>query len=254
MLDVFFTTNKVLDLTSLEQRGHICARKLLVGPAAHQVGGPGVVQVTPHDIKLFSSYLLAKFNLQNRKIPLQPMITLIQRKTARRRIINDGDVMTMLHKQFFRDADVQEVVLENLDYEQQLKMMSETTILIGVHGAGLTNLVFLPNEVVEKGRTKVCTVIELFPFAFTRPTYSYVAGLAGVNYMSWQNSEKKHAVFHPTVLDNYPRLTSQQRNAIINAPAFHYGMPWEANMYWISQDTIVDLVALENMVREALQK
>ena len=63
----------------------------------------------------------------------------ITRKLAnRRRITNEAQVIKMVKKCGFEI-----VTLENLSFPEQVRLMSQTAFLIGQHGAGLTNLMFM---------------------------------------------------------------------------------------------------------------
>ncbi|UOQ67220.1 glycosyltransferase family 61 protein [Hymenobacter volaticus] len=58
-----------------------------------------------------------------------------------RRVINENEVITLLEGYGF------EIVLfENLSFVQQVQLMQQTAVFMGVHGAGMTNLLFLPSN------------------------------------------------------------------------------------------------------------
>ena len=48
--------------------------------------------------------------------------------------------------------------------------MRNTTVLVAVHGSGMSNIVFLPKDAV---------VIEIFPYGFERITYEILARKIG---------------------------------------------------------------------------
>ena len=48
--------------------------------------------------------------------------------------------------------------------------MRKTTVLVAVHGSGMSNIVFLPKDAV---------VIEIFPYGFERITYEILARKIG---------------------------------------------------------------------------
>eukprot|EP01038_Epipyxis_sp_PR26KG_P007592 gene7592-10341_t len=79
---------------------------------------------------------------------------------------------------------------ENKSFIDQMKIMSDSDIILTIHGAGLTNLAFM----------KPCSVvIEIFPFAFNIP--HYFGGLArksGIIHFSWQES-LRHTHYDLTV-------------------------------------------------------
>ena len=64
---------------------------------------------------------------------------------------------------------------DTTSFEEQVGVMAGTGILVAVHGAALTNLIFLPAGAV---------VIEVFPWSFHKPTYRGLAGALGVHYLS----------------------------------------------------------------------
>ena len=61
----------------------------------------------------------------------------------------------------------------NMSVTEQIKLFSETDVLIGVHGAGLANLCFLPRN---------STVVELMPPLCATTAYWVMAGALGLNY------------------------------------------------------------------------
>ena len=58
-------------------------------------------------------------------------------------------------------------------FEDQVRLMSNTGILVAVHGAGLTNSIFLPSG---------SSVIEIFPWKFVKHTYRYLCSNLGLHY------------------------------------------------------------------------
>ena len=62
------------------------------------------------------------------------------------------------------------VVLEDLSFGAQARLMARTGVLIGVHGAGLTNMLFLPVG---------AAVVELLPARCAYPLYERAAAALG---------------------------------------------------------------------------
>ncbi|NEN23420.1 glycosyltransferase family 61 protein [Cryomorpha ignava] len=72
----------------------------------------------------------------------------ISRKFAKvRRINNENDCITILEKFNFET-----IYLENLTFADQMKLMAAADVIIGVHGAGLTNMIAAPEH---------CSVVEI---------------------------------------------------------------------------------------------
>lgn len=66
----------------------------------------------------------------------------VSRSRSRGRfIINEDEVRNLLIRYEF---DI--VYFEDMDFAEQVSLMSQTSVMITIHGAGLTNLIFMPEE------------------------------------------------------------------------------------------------------------
>jgi len=64
-----------------------------------------------------------------------------RKKAIRRKILNENEVESVLDKFGFKT-----VCLEDYSFEEQIKMFSQSDIVIGIHGAGLSNMIFMPEN------------------------------------------------------------------------------------------------------------
>lgn len=62
-------------------------------------------------------------------------------KSGRRRVINELAVSTLLNEYGFVTLH-----FEDFSFEEQIKMASQAKVLIGLHGAGLTNMIFMAEQ------------------------------------------------------------------------------------------------------------
>jgi protein O-GlcNAc transferase len=116
----------------------------------------------------FSHFILNKLGILQRGIPDEPRITLISRKdymgrSIDRKIDNEDQLVTAIKEVSNRRATFKSVQLETMTFKEQVELMySQTNILIGVHGAGLSHTIFLPPEAI---------LIELLPDHSSSFTY-----------------------------------------------------------------------------------
>ena len=127
----------------------------------------------------YTSYKLFinRFNIFNKflKNDLQKIIY-IKRSTgttgstyvtgaSRRYIINDDECILKIREKFSDKYNIIEVKFEEMKYLDQIAIMNNCKLLIGAHGAGITNCLFM-NENTH--------VIELFPESFYVDCYKRI--------------------------------------------------------------------------------
>lgn len=89
----------------------------------------------------FNSELIA--NIRNKFLTAQTTpsknIYISREKAARRKVMNEQEVIKLL-----LEFNYEIHFFEDYSFEQQVKIMSQTKSLISIHGAGLTNMMFMP--------------------------------------------------------------------------------------------------------------
>lgn len=68
-------------------------------------------------------------------------------KAARRRIVNENEIVPIILKYGFEI-----VYLEEMSFREQVKLFSQSLAIVGLHGAGLSNILFSPSS------AKVCEI------------------------------------------------------------------------------------------------
>ncbi|XP_066593339.1 EGF domain-specific O-linked N-acetylglucosamine transferase isoform X2 [Prorops nasuta] len=130
--------------------------------------------------KAFSDHILHRLQIplldrKNRKI----RVTLLSRDTQYRRILNEDELVNALSQD--PEYQVRKVVYnKKIPFKKQLKITRNTDIFIGIHGAGLTHLMFLPDWAV---------VFEIYNCE-DPGCYKDLARLRGVKYFTWEDTEK----------------------------------------------------------------
>ena len=106
-----------------------------------------------------------------------------------RKIININDLSSAMAS-IFPDAEVICRGFEGLSMKDQILLVRNVDILIGMHGSALSNIIWMK---------KNSTLIEIFPYKFTcRDWYEKACELAKVNYISYHpQSEKEASVKNP---------------------------------------------------------
>lgn len=91
-----------------------------------------VVKIRTRLIRHFASAL------PDRAAPGRP-VYISRAKAARRRIVNDAEVSAALAARGFLIAHMEELALT-----EQVRLMAQASAVVAMHGAGLTNILFLP--------------------------------------------------------------------------------------------------------------
>lgn len=117
------------------------------------------------------------------------VVTYINRQGVRRHLVEEDhdrlvrDLEDMAHRNHW---ELNVVQAEKLTKEEQLELVAKTTVLLGVHGNGLTHLIMMPT-------TPISTVIEMFyPGGFAHD-YEWTARALGHKHFAiWNDTYHTH--------------------------------------------------------------
>lgn len=180
-----FTSNPILDLKHF--KGKVVCFKHLVLPFLPRMIF-GLYYNTPiiagcEQSSLFQSF--SEFILHRLKIPFEApkvpkvRVTFLSRKTKYRNVLNEQALYDEIKGN--PDYVVQRVNFgPNLTFPEQLKITRNSDVFIGMHGAGLTHLLFLPNW---------ATLFELY-HCEDPGCYRDLSRLRGIQYLTWEDPEK----------------------------------------------------------------
>ncbi|XP_044267889.1 EGF domain-specific O-linked N-acetylglucosamine transferase [Tribolium madens] len=224
-----FTDHPVWDLKTF--RGETVCFKNVVFPLLPRMIF-GLYYNTPIIYGCENSGLFHAFSqhiLHRLKIPFHPRknkkirITLLTRDTKYRRILNEDELVEALAKN--RNYEVQKIVYnKQIPFKKQLEITRNSDVLIGVHGAGLTHLLFLPDW---------AAVFELYNCEDAN-CYFDLARLRGLKYVTWEKLDKlksqedgthdggAHAKFANYSFDvkEFLRLVAQTAKHVESHPGF----------------------------------
>ncbi|XP_059485075.1 EGF domain-specific O-linked N-acetylglucosamine transferase [Neocloeon triangulifer] len=189
-----FTRNPILDLNSF--RGEVVCFKSVVFPLLPRMIF-GLFYNTPIVygcensglFKAFSQFMLHRLKIPRRDSeyfeiddgkedePEKIRITVLSRKTAYRQVLNEEALLEKLRQD---DKFIVKKVeySRKIPFPEQIAMTHNSDIFIGMHGAGLTHLLFLPDWAV---------LFEIYNCE-DEHCYKDLARLRGVKYMTWTNS------------------------------------------------------------------
>jgi capsular polysaccharide biosynthesis protein len=105
-------------------------------------------------------------------------------KASRRRLSNRSELTRVLSGLGF-----DEYIVEDLTHQEQIELFSGADVVVGAHGAGLTNVLF----------SKETKVVELFPYPWIPyPHYFYLCESLGHPYRwVWGETEEANSYPHP---------------------------------------------------------
>ncbi|CAG7661329.1 unnamed protein product [Allacma fusca] len=129
----------------------------------------------------FSKFMLHRLKIKARPVPTLSKlnVTFISRQTRYRKVLNEDILLQELRKN--QDLNVIKADFTwSTPFAKQLEVIQNTDILIGMHGAGLTHLLFLPDW---------AAVFELYNCE-DEHCYADLARLRGVKYITWEKPDK----------------------------------------------------------------
>lgn len=109
------------------------------------------------------------------------VVTYVNRTGTRKLLYHDRYLEKV--RKLLPHVTVQSVDFENLSFPEQIQVAQYTDVLVGVHGAGLTHGMFLPENSV---------MIEILPPGLAHKGFRNLAGLLGHSYFSVHGAELVH--------------------------------------------------------------
>jgi capsular polysaccharide biosynthesis protein len=226
-----------------------CFRRLAVGPAMYTWGGRGRVLITDDALRAFVHDLRHLVGLSGATPPRAPgtprRIGLI-RRTHNRLVLNEAELVAGLQATYPHD-EILVLQLENHTFAEQTALMATLDALIGVHGAGLTNLLFLPPH---------APTIELYPWKWDRRAYERISKKLRRPYFKWLNTRREATVFHEDTFLGVPGIDEATADLIRSSDGKPFGLGGQAAIagekYWINQDTTVDVPSFLDVMLTAL--
>ncbi|XP_033745660.1 EGF domain-specific O-linked N-acetylglucosamine transferase-like [Pecten maximus] len=151
-------------------------------------------------------------------------VTLLTRSTKFRKILNQDELIAAMKT--IGEFEVRAVDYTwNMDFKDQMQISHNSDIFIGIHGAGLTHMLFQPDWGV---------VMELYNCE-DAGCYFDLARLRGVHYMTWEKKDKldqEDEGHHPTLgahakftnygfdVEEFLRLVFKAADHVRSHPAF----------------------------------
>ncbi|KAL8606145.1 hypothetical protein ACOMHN_067128 [Nucella lapillus] len=133
-------------------------------------------------VKAFSHHLVHRLKLpQHGPLQTKIRVTLLARSTKYRQMLNQNELVRALKTDFEFEVRIVDFA-RTMPFLEQIEVSHNSDILIGMHGAGLTHMLFQPDWGV---------IIELYNCEDS-DCYHDLARLRGVHYMTWENKKKLH--------------------------------------------------------------
>ncbi|XP_004929309.2 EGF domain-specific O-linked N-acetylglucosamine transferase [Bombyx mori] len=128
----------------------------------------------------FSKHILHSLNIKlHMRTDDRVRVTLLSRGTTYRSILNEKEIVDALLKE--DGYYVQRVVYDRtVSFTKQLEITHNTDVFIGMHGAGLTHLLFLPDW---------AAVFEIYNCEDPN-CYADLSRLRGLKYVTWEDKSK----------------------------------------------------------------
>lgn len=189
----------------------------------------------------FRDLLRKSFNLKTRDVSQMPGTEkpqlLIVSRTRTRTIVNQEAVVRMMEELGFRVFIPANDLMSNLDEFSQV--IGSSSVMVGVHGAGLTNEIFLPNGAV---------MIQVLPLELDWVANAYYGGPAtgmGLHYLEYK-IEPQESTLYDLYGPDHPVLKDPES---IKALGYR-----ESRVYYLDQQNVtINLGRFRNTLLEAMR-
>lgn len=218
-----------------------CFKYAMVGVKSHKDFGIDP-QKFPYGLTLrnFTQFIRKSYSLQREnaikitKKDRKPRLLIISRKKTRS-ILNENEVVTEARNLGY---DV-EIIDARIDLKYFSKLVNSIDVMVGVHGAGLTNMVYLPENAV------LVQVVPLGLEAISKMFYERPARNMNLNYL-----EYKISVNESSLIQQYPI-----NHQVITNPNIAKKEGWLnfKKIYMDNQDVRLDISKFKLVLSKSLE-
>jgi len=168
--------------------------------------------------KAFTHHVLHRLSIPQNGPLDKVRVAILERRTKYRNVQNQNELFDVLRLD--RDLEVRVVYYSHqLPLREQFTLTHNTDVFIGMHGAGLTHLLFLPDW---------AAIFELYA-CDDDDCYYNLARLRGVRYFTWEKKElmyPKDEGHHRTTGEPHPKFTdytfdAQEFHRIVRQAVHH---------------------------------
>lgn len=169
--------------------------------------------------------ILDFFNLQSLKPPSTHVKIGIISRRVKRFILNEYDLVDIAQEMGFECVLLP---LERMTIYEQMREFRTLDVLVGMHGSGLDNVIFLhPGSVL----------LQLMPYKNDhRASFVSSTERAGVIYKEWMATDRQKSYFHWDLFEqaNKEKLERMGKDTILEGGG-KMGDHRETLMFWINQ-------------------
>lgn len=223
-----------------EEKAVLCYRRLIAGPSFHkELGIDSMKSPNGYSILDFKKLLRQAFGLKRDTVVItkKPKLLIISRKKSRE-FLNEKEIAQLAMSLGF-DVVIGEGQWD-ITVSKFANLVNSADVMLGVHGAGLTNMVFLPKDAV---------VIQVIPFgglekvarrSFEAPTMDMK-----IKYLDYVIQ-----VNESSLIDQYPK-----DHPVLKDPMSVHKQGWIAlsSLYLVKQNIRIDLQRFRNTLLEAFK-
>ena len=172
----------------------------------------------------------------------RPKIGIISRR-RKRFILNEYELVDRMKA--LLPYEVELLSLESMTLYEQIKALRSLTVLVGIHGSGLTNTYYLHPGAV---------MLQILPYTLIDPVnFGGMAESAGVHAMNWAVSNTSQAVFHWDLLkEANPGMLKRLSHSEILKEGMRKASLMEVMVFWINQDVIVSVEEFLPVIEKAV--